>query len=529
MRTHAIVAFVAGVSVLLGCRTPDRAARQAPPGDRLTRAESDFARALAHYSAGMLHEGSHTSRVAAVQYARALELDPSRIELYSRIAADHLAGQEFDEAIAILRVSAERNPRSDSARIILGAACQIAGRIDDAAEQYRQAIRIAPGRAEGYAKLATLRAAQNRHADAVDALDAGMARATNTVDLLRIYEGLGKLYIVNRQMPEAIRCFRRISEVQPDNAIAQEILARTYVAAEDHKSARVVLRRLALLQPENGAVDELTGEVEESLGDTEAAIRSYTAAIAKPPLQRDPYVRLAHLQMQRDIPQAVATLEEAARRLPRDPLVLTFLGLARSMARRLPEAVEAFQQAERNAAIPDARDQTLVPMFYFWYGSACERSGRFDRAEELFERSIALYPDLHEAYNYLAYMWAERGVKLDRALAYVTKALAMKPDDPAYLDTLGWIYFRQGRHADALEKILEARKRLPDDPTILDHAGDVYAAIGKVSQAIDAWKRSLRLEPASETVAGKLRAHGIDVERIRRDAPRRSTPDRKDR
>ena len=529
MRTHAILALVAGVSVLLGCRTPDRAARTAPPGDSLTRAESDFARALAHYSAGMLNEGGHTSRVAALQYGRALDYDPSRLELYSRIAADHLARQEFDEAIASLKAAAEGNPESGPARIVLGTAYQIAGKLDDAAAQYRAAIRIAPGQPDGYAKLATLRLTQSRHADALDALDDGMLHATNRTDLLRIYEGLGRMCIANRQMPEAARCFRRIAEAQPDSAAAQEILARTYIAADQPKEALEPLRRLARLLPENGTVDTLTGEVLESLGDVEGATRSYTNAIAKPPLQRDPFIRLAYLSLPRNPARAIAILEDASGRLPRDPLVFTFLGLALNMARRHSEAVEAFAQAERNASTTDAQDPTLVPMFYFWYGSACERSGRIERAEELFERAIALYPDLDEAYNYLAYMWAERNVKLDRALAYITKALALKPDEAAYLDTLGWIFFRQGRFAEALEKILDANRRLPGDSTILEHIGDVHAAMGNTAQALDAWKRSFRVDPASDAVAEKLRKHGVDVDHLRRKAAARTPPDGRSR
>ena len=83
------------------------------------------------------------------------------------------------------------------------------------------------------------------------------------------------------------------------------------------------------------------------------------------------------------------------------------------------------------------------------------------------------------------------GVKLEKALEYVNRALELLPDNGAYLDTLGWIYYKQGRFDDALNKLLEAFDYMPGDPVIADHVGDTYKKSGNMEKAVEFWKISL--------------------------------------
>ena len=84
-------------------------------------------------------------------------------------------------------------------------------------------------------------------------------------------------------------------------------------------------------------------------------------------------------------------------------------------------------------------------------------------------RYLAANPESAEALNYLAYMWAERGVNLDKAGIYITKALVHEPDNGAYLDTLGWVQYKQGDYLNAVKTLKQALRKLGDDPAIVDH------------------------------------------------------------
>ena len=128
------------------------------------------------------------------------------------------------------------------------------------------------------------------------------------------------------------------------------------------------------------------------------------------------------------------------------------------------------------------------------------------------------------ACNYLAYMWAEKGVKLDQAFKYVSKALKLNPKSGAFLDTLGWIYYMNEQYKEALEQISHAAEIIPDDPTIIDHLGDVFDKLGDEKQALSHWERSFVLDPENAKVAEKLSQHGADVEALRKQADELNRP-----
>jgi len=114
--------------------------------------------------------------------------------------------------------------------------------------------------------------------------------------------------------------------------------------------------------------------------------------------------------------------------------------------------------------------------------------------------------------NYLGYMWAEQGVNLDKAAALLTKAVAMEPANGAYLDSLGYTYFRQGK-LDLAEKYLDdAAKILPRDATVHEHLGDVLAKRGDTTRALSLYRVALNLEPEAKDEA-KLRLKIAELEK----------------
>src|SRR5207237_2536378 len=118
------------------------------------------------------------------------------------------------------------------------------------------------------------------------------------------------------------------------------------------------------------------------------------------------------------------------------------------------EAVQHFTAAE---VIAMARDTNrLDAVFYFEAGSAHERKGDYEQAEKYFEKSLQLSPDFAEALNYLGYMWAEHGLKLDRARELIEKAVKAEPKNAAYLDSLAWVLFKLNQPQEALPYVLKA-------------------------------------------------------------------------
>lgn len=127
-----------------------------------------------------------------------------------------------------------------------------------------------------------------------------------------------------------------------------------------------------------------------------------------------------------------------------------------------------------------------------------DKSGKSSDAIEYLEQALLQNPDSPEFSNYLGYMYAEANINLDRSLLLIQKALEKEPKNGAYLDSLGWVYYRKGMLSEALEALLKAEQELDikeeADPTVYDHIGDVYNSIGNREQAQRYWEKSLALE-----------------------------------
>jgi Flp pilus assembly protein TadD len=209
-------------------------------------------------------------------------------------------------------------------------------------------------------------------------------------------------------------------------------------------------------------------------------------------------------------PQVEARRAEALFRLGRQrqaQRVMRQLG-ERPEERRL--VVEVYQRAERyEEAIPvlvELLDESPSAVdLRFWLGAAYERTGHYNEAETTFRALLEQRPDFHLALNYLGYMWADQGENLEEALKLIQRAVELEPDNGAYVDSLGWVYFRLGRTEEARVKLERAAELMPEDATVLEHLGDVLHALGKLDGARDAYRRALVAEPESEVVRIKLR------------------------
>jgi tetratricopeptide (TPR) repeat protein len=271
------------------------------------------------------------------------------------------------------------------------------------------------------------------------------------------------------------------------------------------KEARESLELLSRVNPTSHFPWYFLGIVDlEEHRDTDA-IRKFERAIALNPEFEPAFADLSVAQMnQKEFPEALATLTRAAARFTNSFRIAFLTGIVQTRIPDLNAALASFAHAEKIAerSSPDSLDAR----YYFQVGAALERGGRPEEAVRYLEKSLELEPNFDEALNHLGYMWAEKGIELDRAHDMIRKAVAAEPDNPAYLDSMGWVLFKQGKPGEALTWLEKAVRLLPEpDATVYDHLGDVLAALGRKSDAREAWQKSLSLEK-SEAVQKKLNA-----------------------
>ncbi len=258
------------------------------------------------------------------------------------------------------------------------------------------------------------------------------------------------LYLGNEQLPAARNLHRELE--LSDDPQNMELSARLAIAEEDWARTREVVKQLGEAS-ESGVAALLEGEM---------LLLSGKPAKAAPRFE-----------------EAIEILGPAAR----------------------VDIAEKYLQTERKEQgevyLRDwvAADSENADAHYY-LGSYLFRSTGLERAEPSLRRVIELDPTHAPALNFLGYSLADENMNLDEALDLVQRALDVDPWNGAYLDSLGWVYFRMGRFEEAREPLEAAARELPSDAVILEHLGDLYERRGENELALSAWGKALDNDPA---------------------------------
>ncbi len=181
--------------------------------------------------------------------------------------------------------------------------------------------------------------------------------------------------------------------------------------------------------------------------------------------------------------QGIALLEEALKQHGDDPLAYVSLAQVYSDADRHAQAVKVLQDAQAKFPADDA--------IAFELGTVFDKAKQFADAESAFRSVLARDPENATALNYLGYMLAERGERLDESVNYLKKALALEPDNGSFLDSLGWAYYKSDKLDLAEANLKRAADQLRTNSVVQDHYGDVLVKLGRYDEAIAAFTRAL--------------------------------------
>jgi tetratricopeptide (TPR) repeat protein len=186
------------------------------------------------------------------------------------------------------------------------------------------------------------------------------------------------------------------------------------------------------------------------------------------------------------VEEAVKLLKSQLSNTDADREVYLNIAQVYERAKRYKEAEAAVHAAEILPGQP--RDNEMV---FFLLGAIYERQKLFDKAEEQFKKVLDIDPANGTALNYYGYMLGDLGQRLDEAEAFAQRALKEEPYNGAFLDSLGWIYYKQNKLGDAEATLRKAAERESHDPMIHSHLGDVYAKLGRTELAAAEWEKSM--------------------------------------
>jgi Flp pilus assembly protein TadD len=318
---------------------------------------------------------------------------------------------------------------------------------------------------------------------------------------------LAEMYEVAGRPEKSAEMLKALAEQDPSGEARQKLLS-LHLRSNNRKAAIAEVDGMLREQPTNARLYHLRGALAADEGDTEAAIGYYRKAIQFN--EQDPrfYPDLAVSYLNAGQPEAALDLlGEFRKRFKPDFVAEFYTALAYGRKQDYENAVRHYTAAEIVAKADEPA--RLTHFFYFQFGAAQERNQDYASAERTFRKVLEMQPDFADALNYLGYMWAERGERLDEAYDLISRAVAAEPDNPAFLDSMGWVLYMRGRPHEAVPWLTRAVEltdpKDESDPTLYDHLADAYAKTGNYTAARREYEKALRIQDKPE-IRKKLNA-----------------------
>jgi tetratricopeptide (TPR) repeat protein len=484
-----------------------------------------------HLLLGRLYILNKDYQKAESEFKTAMQLDPNAEEAVTNLAL--LYSEEGDNKKAADTLAsvpqARRTPKMYAA---LGYTYEQQKDYKKAIDAYREALRLDKENVDAMRGLAQNLLNDNQMEAALDEYkmiqDADPQDAQASLRMAEIYRRMGKFDLAMQNLKKAESLNQDLLEVAYNEAlilegqgkyddaaaVLQKLVARTTSADGNYSAGERNNRALFL---------ERLGNIYREAGKPDTAIETYRKIID---LGGDESARgyqniIDVYRDQKEWSDATRLAREAVQKLPNDKNLKMTLALqladdgkgdeavqmARSLLKNNPaedretliqisqvyarlkrwkESEEALTQAEKSATRLEEKEYIK-----FVLGSVYERQKKYDQAEQEFRQVLQMDSNNSQTLNYLGYMMADRNTHLEEALGMIKKALELDPQNGAYLDSLGWAYFRMGNYDQAEENLRRAADKTPNDATVQDHLGELYARTGKLKLAALHWERAL--------------------------------------
>lgn len=410
-----------------------------------------------------LYERQERWKDAATAYARALNVAPRNIDVKTRYAQALVnAGGRDNISKARDALNDIVSTRNDArALYLLSQADRRFGDLPGAEAAARRVIAVQDQSPWGYFALAEALEEGRQYAKIVDALTPAIAKfhglsGDHSMELRMLLPHLGYAHQELGQYDQALITFDEAHRLSPKDALVTSYLIDANISAKKYAVA-VQLAQQARAENRN----DLT------LARLEAQA----------------------LRLDGKANQGVIVLEDALKNHLDEPAAYVALAQIYQDVSRGPQAVKLLQDAQ--AKFPSSTS------IMFELGAVFDKQKNFAEAEAAFRQVLAREPDNAGALNYLGYMLAERGERLDESVGYLKKALEKEPDNGSFLDSLGWAYFKAGKLDLAEENLRRAADQLRVNSVIQEHYGQVLFKVGRFEEAIEAWNRALAGDGAS--------------------------------
>ena len=406
---------------------------------------------------GELYENEQRWDEAASAYEKAVTASPRNLELKSRLATALLSSGDTGKAgraVELLQEVRKGRPSDARTLYLLAEAQRNAGDLDAAEVTARDLIKSAPDAAGGPFVLGRVLGDKQDYQGLVNTVAPWLARHPvepgRHADIAPMLSQLAQAYLELGKFDDAISAFERAKEADPGNGTYDLYLIRAQASARHYDAAFALAKRIIAAHPKDPRPLRLYADALHQAGRDADAISELKTSLAGRPDDLSAYLSLAEMYgVIGKYREAIAVLDEAIRKFPDD----------------------------------------ISPVFQ--KGAMLDREKKPAEAERLFREVLKRDPLNAQALNYLGFMLADRGERLDESVGYIKRALTVEPYNGAYIDSLGWAYFKMNRLDLAEPQLRRAAEQRVRDSAVQDHYADLLFKLGKYEDAVAAWERAL--------------------------------------
>jgi len=427
---------------------------------------------------GTTYEQQKDYKNAIASFRQALAMDKENLDAMRGLAQNLANDNQIEAALDEYRRIQDADPQDATAALRVAEIYRRQGKFDLAMENLKKASALVQDSLEIPYNEALILEAQGKYEDAATILQKLVgrplppdARAGDKSNRALFLERLGNVYREAGRPLLAMETFRKIVDLGGDEAARgyQDVIDSYREQKQWSDATRIAQEAVKKLPNDKGLKLTLAQQMADS-GKADESVQMAKSVLKGTSEDRDSYIMLSQIYMR---------------------------------LKRWKDSEDAIAQAEKLAARPEEKEYIR-----FLQGSIYERQKKFDQAEQAFRQVLQQNPSNSMALNYLGYMLADQNTKLEEALGYIKRAVDLDPTNGAYLDSLGWAYFRLGKYELAEDNLLKASQKINTDPTVHDHLGDLYQKTGRLKLAATNWERALiewnrtiaaEVDPADQT------------------------------
>ena len=400
---------------------------------------------------------------AAKAWQKALDLSGGNPEIKRQLANNLLLSEQLDEAIRVYEELVEEEPKDLGSVLRLSQIYRQKKNFDKARVYAKKANELDGTNLDVRFNDVVLLEAEGKPTEAVALMKEMLENTIRKTYLpqeknnrISLLERLGVMQRSYEQFPDAVKSFEEAATlVSGDDKTLNRMQAQiveTYHQAKDYAKAESAADEYLKKSPNDRALRVLRANLLGEMGKSQLAVDSLT--------------KLMDGKQDRETYLSIAQVWEKGK--------------------NYAEMGKALDSAEKLSLAPDEKEAV-----YFLRGAMFEKQKNLEAAEVEFQKILKSDPTNAGALNYLGYMLVDKNIRVAEGLAMIQKALDLDPQNGAYLDSIGWAYYRMDKLDDAAKYLKMAVEKTSKDPTVHDHLADVYFKQGKFKEAIATWERSL--------------------------------------